>query len=40
MDYRHFTYENPVTPSKFGLTDRYPTVQDVFRSAGVVPPEA
>ncbi len=40
MDYRHFTYENPVTPSKFGLADSYPTVQDVFRSAGVVPPEA
>lgn len=39
MDYRHFTYENPVTPSKFGLPDSYPTVQDVFRSAGVVPPE-
>ncbi|NJM96940.1 MAG: NAD(P)-dependent oxidoreductase [Phormidesmis sp. RL_2_1] len=37
MDYRHFTYENPVTPSKFGLPDHYPSVSDVFRSAGVVP---
>ncbi|MEL6456202.1 MAG: NAD(P)-dependent oxidoreductase, partial [Cyanobacteria bacterium J06623_5] len=37
MDYRHFTYQNPVTPSSFGLKDSYPTVQDVFRSAGVVP---
>ncbi|MEL6469948.1 MAG: NAD(P)-dependent oxidoreductase [Cyanobacteria bacterium J06623_4] len=37
MDYRHFTYENPVTPSSFGLEDNYPTVRDVFRSAGVVP---
>ena len=37
MRYRHFTYENPVTPSKYGLTDSYPTVSDVFRSAGVMP---
>lgn len=37
MDYRHFTYQNAVTPSSFGLTDSYPTVPDVFRSAGVVP---
>ena len=37
MEYRHFTYQNPVTPSSFGLTDNYPTIQDVFRSAGVLP---
>lgn len=37
MDYRHFTYTNTVTPSSFGLPDSYPTVPDVFRSAGVVP---
>jgi nucleoside-diphosphate-sugar epimerase len=37
MRYRHFTYENPVTPSKFGLTDNYPTLPDVLRSAGVMP---
>ena len=37
MDYRHFTYQNAVTPSSFGLPDRYPQVRDVFRSAGVVP---
>jgi nucleoside-diphosphate-sugar epimerase len=37
MDYRHFTYQNPVTPASFGLLDHYPTVEDVFRSAGVVP---
>ncbi|MGB7251317.1 MAG: NAD(P)-dependent oxidoreductase [Phormidesmis sp.] len=37
MDYRHFTYENPVTPSSFGLKDRYPTLADVVRSAGVKP---
>jgi nucleoside-diphosphate-sugar epimerase len=38
MRYRHFTYENPVTPSKFGLRDRYPTLVDALRSAGVTPP--
>jgi nucleoside-diphosphate-sugar epimerase len=38
MRYRHFTYENPVTPSKFGLRDRYPTLVDALRSAGVMPP--
>jgi nucleoside-diphosphate-sugar epimerase len=37
MDYRHFTYQNPVTPASFGLSDNYPTVEEVFRSAGVVP---
>ena len=37
MAYRHFTYQDPVTPSSFGLTDNYPTIQDVFRSAGVTP---
>ena len=37
MDYRHFTYENPVTPSSFGLEDNYPTIKDVIRSAGVTP---
>ncbi len=40
MNYRHFTYENPVTPSKFGLTDSYPTLPDALRSAGVMPPSA
>lgn len=37
MRYRHFTYQNPVTPSHFGLKDHYPTVADVIRSAGVAP---
>ncbi|MGC1218453.1 MAG: NAD(P)-dependent oxidoreductase [Phormidesmis sp.] len=37
MDYRHFTYQHPVTPSSFGLEDNYPTIKDVFRAAGVVP---
>jgi nucleoside-diphosphate-sugar epimerase len=37
MNYRHFTYQNPVTPSTFGLKDNYPTVIDVIRSAGVAP---
>ena len=37
MEYRHFTYQNAVTPSSFGLQDNYPTIEDVFRSAGVMP---
>ena len=37
MEYRHFTYENTVTPSSFGLKDNYPTLADVVRSAGVTP---
>ncbi len=37
MEYRHFTYQNAVTPSSFGLEDNYPTLADVFRSAGVTP---
>jgi len=35
MDYRHFTYENTVTPSSFGMEDNYPSLTDVVRSAGV-----
>ncbi|MEM6599184.1 MAG: NAD(P)-dependent oxidoreductase [Cyanobacteria bacterium P01_C01_bin.69] len=37
MEYRHFTYQNPVTPSSFGMEDNYPSIKDVFRSAGVAP---
>ncbi|MEM9947975.1 MAG: NAD(P)-dependent oxidoreductase, partial [Cyanobacteria bacterium P01_D01_bin.36] len=37
MEYRHFTYQNPVTPSSFGLEDNYPTLAEVCRSAGVAP---
>ncbi|MEL6940185.1 MAG: NAD(P)-dependent oxidoreductase [Cyanobacteria bacterium J06598_1] len=37
MEYRHFTYQDPVTPSSFGKKDYYPTIKDVFRSAGVMP---
>ncbi|MFK8184319.1 MAG: NAD-dependent epimerase/dehydratase family protein [Phormidesmis sp.] len=37
MEYRHFTYENTVTPSSFGLQDNYPTLADVVKSAGVTP---
>ena len=37
MEYRHFTYQNPVTPSSFGLEDNYPSIRDVFRSACVTP---
>ena len=37
MDYRHFTYENTVTPSSFGMKDNYPTLASVVESTGVVP---
>ena len=37
MDFRHFTYHDPVTPSSFGMEDNYPTLADVCRSAGVAP---
>ena len=37
MEYRHFTYENTVTPSSFGMEDNYPTLADVVKSAGVTP---
>jgi len=37
MEYRHFTYQNSVTPSSFGLKDNYPTLAEVCRSAGVAP---
>ncbi|MGB3299915.1 MAG: NAD(P)-dependent oxidoreductase [Phormidesmis sp.] len=37
MGYRHFTYENPVTPATYGLKTHYPTVADAVRSAGVMP---
>lgn len=32
MDYRHFTYSNPISPSTFNLTVRYPTVTDIFKA--------
>ncbi|NEO82763.1 MAG: NAD-dependent epimerase/dehydratase family protein [Spirulina sp. SIO3F2] len=35
MDYRHFTYENPVNPETFGLTTVCPTLNDIFLATGI-----
>lgn len=35
VDYRHFTYENPINPATFGLPAYCPTVADVLRTRGI-----
>ncbi|MBP0019617.1 MAG: NAD(P)-dependent oxidoreductase [Cyanobacteria bacterium SBLK] len=35
MNYRHFTYKNPVLPSSFGESDFCPTFSDLLRISGV-----
>jgi nucleoside-diphosphate-sugar epimerase len=35
LTYRHFTYQNPVTPSHFGLQDYCPTIADVMNELKV-----
>jgi len=35
LDYRHFIYTNPVSPSSFGLEDYCPTIEDLMRVSGV-----
>ena len=35
LDYRHFTYSHPVTPSSFGLEDYCPTIEDLMKVSGV-----
>ncbi|MGB0560436.1 MAG: NAD-dependent epimerase/dehydratase family protein [Spirulinaceae cyanobacterium] len=35
MDYRHFTYHNPVNPETFGLTTFCPTLSDIFLATGI-----
>lgn len=37
LNYRHFTYSNPVTPASFGLTNYCSTVADVLRLSGIPP---
>ena len=36
MNYRHFTYSNPVNPERFGLTSHCRTFADVLEQSGVV----
>ncbi|HEY9606139.1 MAG TPA: NAD(P)-dependent oxidoreductase, partial [Allocoleopsis sp.] len=35
LDYRHFTYQNPVNPETFGLTTYCPTLRDVLKISGI-----
>jgi nucleoside-diphosphate-sugar epimerase len=37
LEYRHFTYQNPVNPATFGLNSYCSTVTDIFRTAGISP---
>lgn len=38
INYRHFTHQNVVNPSSFGLTPYYPKLADVLRISGVPAP--
>lgn len=35
MEYRHFTYQNPVNPSTFGLPTYCPTFTDILKISGI-----
>ena len=35
LDYRHFTYSNPVTPASFGMQNHCSTVKDLMKASGV-----
>ena len=35
FDYRHFTYQNPVNPSTFGMPVYCPTIIDVLKQSGI-----
>ena len=35
LDYRHFTYANPVTPASFGLQNYCSTVEELLQASGV-----
>ena len=35
LDYRHFTYANPVTPASFGMENHCSTVQELMKLSGV-----
>jgi nucleoside-diphosphate-sugar epimerase len=44
LEYRHFTYQNPVNPATFGLPVFCPTLSDIFLATGIkgkrIPPSA
>ncbi|MBX2866217.1 MAG: NAD(P)-dependent oxidoreductase [Leptolyngbyaceae cyanobacterium MAG.088] len=35
LKYRHFTYQNPLTPSNFGITTYCATVAELFQATGI-----
>ena len=35
LDYRHFTYQNPVTPASFGLKNYCSTVEELMKVSGI-----
>ncbi len=35
MQYRHFTYHDPISPATYGLTPHCATIEDVLRASGV-----
>ncbi len=35
LDYRHFTYTNPVTPANFGLTNYCSTIEELMKVSGL-----
>lgn len=35
LNYRHFTYQNPVSPASFGLPTYCPTVADLLKASGI-----
>ena len=35
LDYRHFTYDNPVTPANFGMQNHCSTVEELMKLSGV-----
>lgn len=37
INYRHFTYENPVTPASFGLRNYCSTIADILKVSGIKP---
>jgi nucleoside-diphosphate-sugar epimerase len=37
LDYRHFTYQNPVNPATYNIMPHYATLASLFQSSGITP---
>jgi nucleoside-diphosphate-sugar epimerase len=37
LDYRHFTYQNPVSPATFGLPTECATLEEILQASGIPP---